>query len=387
MKIMKRVLPVGLAAMVTLAAASPAFAASPDFSRTAEEWASLQDDVLEYGEIADLIHEYNATVRKNAIDLNEFRKDYGVTNDEWSSKYRDLADELESAVDYPDTDSATYGTTMAQIISNQMQAKNYRETADDALEDYQVKYYDYQAVECSLTASAQTYMINYYLNQLQLEQDQTKLELLKETYQNTLVKKNVGSATDVDVLLASENMRNQEKTIQDDQSAIETTRQSLIVLLGWKNDDQPQIQAIPEVDMSRIASMDPTADKATAIENSYTMKSNKKKLENAATEDSRDTLERTIRESEQTIGANLTASYQNVLAKKASYDLSVAQAALEEKNLQTAERQFGLGGISRMDYLTQKNTTETARISVESAKLNLFQAVQSYDNLLNGSAG
>jgi outer membrane protein TolC len=65
----------------------------------------------------------------------------------------------------------------------------------------------------------------------------------------------------------------------------------------------------------------------------------------------------------------------------------VAHAALEEKNLQTAERQFGLGGISRMDYLTQKNTTETARISVESAKLNLFQAVQSYDNLLNGSAG
>jgi outer membrane protein TolC len=230
-------------------------------------------------------------------------------------------------------------------------------------------------------------MINYYLNQLQLEQDQTKLELLQETYQNTLVKKNVGSATDVDVLLASENVRNQEKAIQDDQSAIETARQSLIVLLGWKNDDQPQIQTIPEVDMSRIASMDPAADKATAIENSYTMKSNKKKLENAATQDSRDTLERTIRESEQTIGANLTASYQTVLAKKASYDLSVAQAALEEKNLQTAERQFGLGGISRMDYLTQKNTTETARISVESAKLNLFQAVQSYDNMLNGSAG
>jgi outer membrane protein TolC len=191
----------------------------------------------------------------------------------------------------------------------------------------------------------------------------------------------------VDVLLASENVRNQEKAIQDDQSAIETARQSLIVLLGWKNDDQPQIQTIPEVDMSRIASMDPAADKATAIENSYTMKSNKKKLENAATQDSRDTLERTIRESEQTIGANLTASYQTVLAKKASYDLSVAQAALEEKNLQTAERQFGLGGISRMDYLTQKNTTETARISVESAKLNLFQAVQSYDNMLNGSAG
>jgi outer membrane protein TolC len=384
---MKRVLPVGLAVTLSCVSAFPTFAASPDFSRSAEEWAKLQDNVLEYGEIADLIHEYNATVKKNQIDLNEFRKDYGVTNEEWASKYRQLADDLESAVDYPDTDETAYGATMAQIISNQMQAKNYRDTADDALEDYQVKYFDYQAVENSLTASAQTQMINYYLNQLQLQQDQTKLELLQETYQNTVVKKNVGSATDVDVLLASENVRNQQKAIQDDQSAIENTRQSLIVMLGWNNDDQPEIQAIPDVDMERIATMDPAADKAAAIENSYTMKSNKKKLENAKAQDNRETLERTIRESEQTIGANLTAAYQSVLAKKAAYDLNVAQAALEEKNMQTAERQYGLGNISRMDYLTQKNTTETAQISVETAKLNLFQAIQSYENMLTGSAG
>jgi hypothetical protein len=40
-----------------------------------------------------------------------------------------------------------------------------------------------------------------------------------------------------------------------------------------------------------------------------------------------------------------------------------------------------------MQHLTQKITTETARINVEASKLNLFQSIQSYENMLNGSAG
>jgi outer membrane protein TolC len=182
-------------------------------------------------------------------------------------------------------------------------------------------------------------------------------------------------------------VRNQEKAIHDDESAVENTRQSLIVMLGWKNTDQPEITEIPEVDPDRIAAMDPAVDKEIAIENSYTMKSNQKKFENAATQDRKETLERTIRESKETIGANLTAAYQDVLAKQASYELSQTQAALEEKNLRTADLQYGLGSISHMQHLTQKITTETARINVEASKLNLFQSIQSYENMLNGSAG
>ncbi len=67
--------------------------------------------------------------------------------------------------------------------------------------------------------------------------------------------------------------------------------------------------------------MNPAADKAQAVENSYTMKVNKRKLENAKSDDTKETLEKTIREDTQTIGASVTGSYQNVLAAKASMDL------------------------------------------------------------------
>ncbi len=47
-----------------LAADAPVqvLAASPQFAYSTEKWASLQDDKLEFDEIADRIHEYNSTV-------------------------------------------------------------------------------------------------------------------------------------------------------------------------------------------------------------------------------------------------------------------------------------------------------------------------------------
>jgi len=31
---------------------------TPDFAYSAEKWATLRDNIMEYGELADLIHEY-----------------------------------------------------------------------------------------------------------------------------------------------------------------------------------------------------------------------------------------------------------------------------------------------------------------------------------------
>ena len=60
---------------VFLAAGTPvqALAASPQFAYSTEKWASLQDDKLEFDEIADLIHEYNSTVEKNRIEYKDYQ--------------------------------------------------------------------------------------------------------------------------------------------------------------------------------------------------------------------------------------------------------------------------------------------------------------------------
>lgn len=388
MKTVKRTLSLGLIAIMAAALPIPAAGASPEFSRTAEDWARLQDDIIEYDELADLIHEYNATVQNNNIDLNEFRKDYGDSNQKWADRYRELARDIQNDIEYPDpvADSAAYGGKLAGVISQEKQIESYLEQADDAVEDSTVWYLTYQSAEATLVSTAQSNMISYYQDQLQLKKAQLQQELQQENYQNALTRQSVGTATAVDVLNAQESLRSTEQTIIENQSGIETVREKLYVMLGWKHDDTPQIGELPQPDMEKIAAMDPAADKAQALENNYTLRINKRKLENAQSSDKKATLETTVRENEQCIGASLTASYQSVLSAKTAYELAVAQAELEQRNFQTASRSYELGTMSRLAYVTQKNTTEVAQVNVEIAELSLLQAMENYQWAVNGLA-
>ena len=64
-----------------------ALAASPEFARTTEAWAKLRDNVLEYDELEDLIHEYNPTVQNNIETYNKTMK--GVDYDDYSIDEKD----------------------------------------------------------------------------------------------------------------------------------------------------------------------------------------------------------------------------------------------------------------------------------------------------------
>lgn len=385
MKVFKRMLSFGTATL--LVAAMPLQAmASPEFSRTEEEWARLQDDVIEYDELAGLINEYNATVQKNRIDMNEFRKEYGNSNEDVAKRYRELADEIERNISYPSNGDSGYATTIAAIIGSETQIDNYREMADDAVDDATIKYLTYQSAETALVSIAQSNMISYYNNQLQLQSSRLSRELQQENYQSAVTRKAAGTGTEVDVLNAQEALRTTDQAILQTESAMETGRQKLLVMLGWSHDANPQIGTLPEPDMNYIATINPTTDKAQALENNFTLRINKRKLENAKSSDTRETLETSIKENEQSIGASLTSSYQGVVSAKAAYDLAVAQSALEQQNFQTASRNYQLGTVSRLQYLTQKHTADQAQLKVQMEQLNLLQAAETYRWAVNGLA-
>ena len=157
-------------------------------------------------------------------------------------------------------------------------------------------------------------------------------------------------------------------------------------MLGWKYNDMPEIREIPAVNMERIAAMNPDTDKEAALSNNYTLKINKRKLENAVGDVTKQTLNRTIASNEQNIGSDVTKCYRAVLQAKAAYDQAGAELALETKNMDTAQRKFDLGSLSRLDYVKQKNAYDTKNIAMKTAELTLFQAVQNYDNAVNGLA-
>lgn len=367
-----------LAAALTVSGpAATVWAGSPEFARTPEEWAKLRDNVMEYDELAGLIREYNVTVQKNQLDINDKKKDDLITSDQNAQYYRDAASDYRNMITGDDPVSDASGAASA----------NRAETmADNNVEDLQVYQLTYEQEEANLVATAQSSMITYFQQRYELESTKSSLEFLEAAYQSALVRQSAGMATQADVLGALESVQSTQASIDKLTSSVEETRQKLCVMLGWKYNDTPDILEIPAVNMERIAAMNPDTDKDSALGNSYTLKINKRKLENAVGDITKQTLNRTISSNEQNIGSDLTKRYRAVLQAKAAYDQAGAEFALESKNMDTAQRKYDLGALSKLDYLKQKNAYDTKNLAIKTAELVLFQAVQNYDNALKGLA-
>ncbi|MCC8060014.1 MAG: TolC family protein [Clostridiales bacterium] len=382
----KRLCSGGLALLLAAAAPLTAMAATPEFARTGEEWARLRDDVIEYDELEDLIAEYNVTVQTNQLDMAKFKREYGDTRDDISDKYRELADEIYSSVSYPSTDDATYGYTIASVLTAEVQAKNFEEAADDNLEDIEIIYLDYKNAEKTLVTVAQANMISYESGLLQIQQAELAKKQAELAYSSAQTSMATGMTTMVDVLSAQETMLTAQRTITSSQSSIENIRQKLQVMLGWTYDASPEIGAVPSADVSRIAEMNPEADKEAALANNYTLQVNKRKLENAVSPETVETLQRTIADNERQIASSLETSYQSVLTAKLSYDQAAANLELEQRNLRQIAAQYAQGTASSMEYQNQQYTTQSAELDLQIADLSLLQAMETYDWAVNGLA-
>ena len=369
-----------LALTAVMGGLSP-MAASQEFATTEHERARLQDNVIEYDEIPDLIHEYNATVQNNQYDYQKFREDYGDTNSDVADAYNDLAQDF-----YDDMSGETDAGSMMSDLQLDIQARNMLKQADNTLEDSKIYLLTYEMAEDNLAATAQSNMISYHKKQLELEQKQTDLELAREKYSLEQVKQAAGTVTAVDVLTAKESLQSSENNIKELESGIENLKEELYISLGWKHNDSPDIKELPQMDVSRIDGMDPDRDLETALENNYTLKINKRKLENARSKTTRESLETKVRNNEKQIGASLSSAYKNVLSARLSYEQAVAEAQLEETNTNIAAGKLQAGMMTSLEYKEQEYKMESSRLNAEMAAVSLFQAMETYDWSVKGLA-
>ncbi|MGC6177053.1 TolC family protein [Lacrimispora sp. 38-1] len=378
MRNIKRIAAFSLAAVLSFSGqALNVWAGSPEFARTQEEWMKLRDNVVEYEELADLIHEYNVTVQKNQLDLNDKKKDDLITSDQYAQYYRDAANDARSAIsgDDPVTDA-----------KSAVSAAKADKAADDNTEDLEVYRLTYDQTEANLAAQAQTLMITYFQQKNQLESSQLQLERSEADYQTIQAKQSAGMVTQADILAAQETIQSTSVEIEKLRASVEETRQKLCVMLGWNYNDSPEIRELPAADSGHIQSLNPEADKEKALMNNYTLNINKRKLENASADITKETLKRTILSNEQNISTALVKAYQAVMQANAAYEQAVAEANLESKNMDIMKQKYQLGMVSPLVYQKQENACKTKSIAVKSAQLTLFSSVQTYDNTVNGLA-
>ena len=362
----------------------PAFAREPRFSRSNEEWAALEDNNLEYGEIEDLIAEYNATVRSNEVALAKFKRDYGRTNTEVSDKYRENAEEILNNLDDPDPSDPTYIAKLSSVATARATAQNLLSSADSTLEDANIIRLGYEQSEKTLAQSATTNMISYKSGQVAIDVAKGNLELANIALNMANAKLNAGTGTNIDVLSAKEKVINAQNALTKTISDNNTVLKKLQVMTGWSYNATPNVGDIPTPDMNRV--FDPSADLQKALVNNYTLRINEKKLENASADSDKQSLKLTIEDNKKNIATALAVAAQNIASAKESYNYANSFANLQETNMAIANQRFSLGMISKLELDTQRVTTENAKRALEQSRYAINQAIANYDWALKGLA-
>ena len=383
--VMAAVLAAGTAA-ASVSAALPAYASSPEFARSAEEWAALKDNRMEYWEIEGLVQEYNPTVQQNQYSYVKFRRDYGDTKDDVSSEYRRLADELRRDIEYPSDDDPGYASKQMAALTAEITANQLDTQADNNLEDSEIRRLTYEMAEKTLAQTAQNNFIGLHSAWAAIRLAELKKQLTELNLAAVQAQAAVGSGTQIQVLTAQQALQDAGAAVITAQSTADNSKQKLQIMLGWKADSLPEIGDAPALDLTRIDSMDPAADLAAALENNYTLRINRKKLQNATGETDVKTLQSTIADNEARIASSLQTAYLNVISAKNAYLFQQSNAALTAQTAAQTAQRYALGTASRLDYETAQAGAEQAQLSLRQAEYSLLQAMNSYEWAVKGLA-
>lgn len=334
----------------------------------AEETAAV---TVEYDNLSQLLVEGN-------LNLEQANDNYYTNKENYQQMMETLREEQEymkfMAEHYEDEDeeaAAQYkanasilGTTASQM-SKRIEALNRRSSTLSVEKNID-----------SYTMSAQTQMNSYNQMALNVEAKRKAVEAAQSSYDAMVVKQQTGAATADDVLTALDQLDQQKNLLSSYEQQAAVLRFNLLSMLGLADQENVVIGKIPEPDLAAIDAIDFESDRQTAVNNNRSVQSTRHANAGTTAE-----IQQKFKSEAEAVGsaeADITDSYQQLLAKKAEY-----QAALEayESQLlayQSLQRKQQAGMLSEAGYLQGEADYLEALAKKEAASMALTQAHQSY---------
>lgn len=341
---------------------------SPEFAYTEEKWASLRDNVMEYGELKDLIHEYNPTVRSNRSAYKDQKgKDLNDVYEQYMNDIDDIWDQADAAEDDVTWASMRFS---AGLLTKQ---------ADNNYQDADMEKIQYDQQEAALVYQAQQMMVSLQQAEYNIKNLENTKALLQSQYEFTRAQAAAGMATQIDVLTAQKSVQDQDTAILAAQKNKENVHRNLCLMLGWDADAQPEILAVREPDMSRIDTLNPDGDAEAALANNYDVRYYEKKAGNLSSQDLIESNQASIQNAKDTAVRSLKTQYNTVLTARDALNAAQSQLAAEQSKLNKASASLAAGQITNLEYQTTLNAVMTAESDVNTKKLQLLVALEGYD--------
>lgn len=341
---------IGLTFLFGFAAAQTVLA-SPEFAYPPEKWASLRDDVLEYEELADLIHEYNAEVINSRLEYDDYR---GKSNDDFRNTYSEMADRLEDSsdrmMDGINEDEPGYGAAEASAMSIRLQAELARDQADMENEDGRVKKLEYDRQEALLIQKAQGLMIEYWKKEKERPVLEGTLQQAEAEVQTARRKAALGMLSQPELLEAEAAVCTAQAAEASGKTKQEELRRQLIVMTGWQYDDLPRLGEIP-IPEEALLEEDPESDRTQALAANFSLAADRRRLENTDSGTAKDVLNQKVEAGQQKIEADIEAKYNSLMQAQTDYGQAKEEYRLAEEKLEADERRYQLGLLSANDRM------------------------------------
>ena len=376
----KRALALGLTGILTLSVPFGAMAAieKPEKMDDAT-WARLQDNVLEYDEISDLVEYYNPTYRQivEQIEIN------AQPMEEAARELRKSADEMDSdAKDIKDLDPVMY-KGMREAV------KGYRDAAerfDKAVTSvHNQTRHQLSRVKKMTVSGLQQMMIGYYQAMASREILDTAVALSQAAYESSITQQSLGMATATDVQAAEkalQSARGQLKTLDDTMTNL---RQQMCVMTGWSYDADMQLGDVPAPDFAKVQAMDLERDLERAIGNNYTLI--EQRGISGKGDANRTAKFRIMDDTEAQVKIQLESAYQGILESRTAYEAANVAFQSAQITMNGNDLQYQMGMLGNLEYLQLKMAYLQQKAAARTAALSLTQAIENYGWIVQGLEG
>ena len=402
---MKRIIAAGLTALMLSGFCMPAYAAdAAEPTQTEEQTGPV---TLSFETLEQTVRANNISIKAGASTLAGVEKtdpgDSYITNywntDNEIAQYTKQIRELDEAIAaLPEGESALRDTLRAQrnMLQKSLEAAqaSYNDLEDKEDDDEEQHQYTVtstrrqteNAADLICMGAESTYIAIQSLAFSHSERERG-LKQLERNIEATRVRVSIGAAGQNTL----KSLQSQRETMLAALDTIETQyenlKNTLAVQCGYAIGTELVTTALPEVSPEQAGGVDYAADLAEALKNSYSIWAKEDAVRQASDDYENNKTNNLYafkaaqieRDAEK---EKVTASFRKLYKalEEARTLLGAAQADWEQaqKTFNVQDTRYKRGMISKLDYLDAQDELETARESIESAKIDLLTAYNNY---------
>ena len=325
---------------------------------------ALEDNIINYDEIDNLVHEYNPNVLS------------------WWNSYRNNKTATEVYDDYMDSydrimDSAGSSESDAMAARLYAQAYAIKILADNNTNDSIINFWNYQIDEIKLCLDAKKRFLNFYITDYNERLAELNMNETRRLANAANVKYQVGLETELIYLQSNKNADDAVANYDLAKSNHIVADKNLKIICGKSISNEVTIGPIPDIRVN-INEIDILNDIEKAKTNNIYLKIYNRAFKNANTEEMKNYYQILIDYASEEIANSVRNYYDTLNNQLSSLATRESSNILMVQQLAKAKDDFSNGKISETDYQTAVYNVDTSKIQVDIQLLNVLSAYEDY---------